>query len=68
MTPQRRRTAAIVLGVLLVLGGALVINRLTQPEPNLDRCIALSERASTDAERDKAFDSPLCKDLRDMIR
>lgn len=69
MTDQQRRLALIVAGLLLVLFGVgFSLHELTQPEPNTERCAALVGPGSTDAERERAFQSPLCKDVREAVR
>lgn len=68
MTEKRRLALIVAFAAVALLAVGLTIHRLTQPEPNLERCAALVGPDSTDDERREAFRNPLCKDVRELIR
>lgn len=60
----------VVLSMLLValLIAVAVSQELLEPQPNAEKCAALVGPSSTDAEREAAFLSPLCADVRNAVR
>lgn len=60
----------VVLSILLValLIAVAVSQGLLEPQPSTEKCAALVRPSSTDAERETAFRSPLCADVRNAVR